>query len=214
MHPEVDQYLEKEKNWKNELTLLREIVQESGLTEEFKWRQPCYTHLGSNIAILGSFKASCVISFFKGVLLRDEANHLQFAGENSQSAKLLRFTSVDEVLNFKSLIISYLKEAVQLEEMGAKVNMESTPIQPIPEELSIIWEQDKSFKKAFELLTPGRQRAYLMFFNAAKQSATKIDRIQKYISRIMDGKGINDCVCGLSKKMPGCDGSHKFLKQP
>ena len=212
MHPDVDQFLEKEKNWKNEMKLLREILLESGLTEEFKWRQPCYTHMGNNIAILGSFKASCVVSFFKGVHLRDEAQILQFAGENSQTAKLLRFTSSSEIEKYKHLIISYLREAVLLEEMGVKAKTDPTPAQPIPDELLTIWQQDKPFKKAFDALTPGRQRAYLMFFNAAKQSATRTDRINKYIPRILDGKGINDCSCGLSKKMPGCDGSHKFLK--
>jgi uncharacterized protein YdeI (YjbR/CyaY-like superfamily) len=112
----------------------------------------------------------------------------------------------------KPTILQYIREAIALEEMGAKVKTAETPAQPLPEELLQVWKADKIFKQAFEALTPGRQRAYLMFFNAAKQSATRIERIGKFRSRILDGKGMNDCICGLSKKMPGCDGSHKLLK--
>lgn len=212
MHPEVDQLIERESKWKPEIIMLREIVLESGLTEDFKWKQACYTHNGQNVIIIGSFKASCVLSFLKGVLLRDESQILEFPGENSQSAKLLRFTSVEDVKRSKPTILQYIREAIALEEMGAKVKTAETPTQPLPEELLQVWKADKIFKQAFEALTPGRQRAYLMFFNAAKQSATRIERIGKYRSRILDGKGMNDCICGLSKKMPGCDGSHKILK--
>jgi uncharacterized protein YdeI (YjbR/CyaY-like superfamily) len=212
MHPEVDQLMEIEKNWKQEMLLLREIVLESRLTEDFKWKQACYTFNGNNVIILGSFKSSCVISFLKGVLLKDESQLLQFPGENSQSAKLLRFTSSEEIIRLKPQILSYIREAIVLEEMGAKVDTSTTPSQPVPDELVNCFEADTNFKEAFESLTTGRQRAYLIFFNAAKQSATKTDRINKYKSRILSGKGINDCVCGLSKKMPGCDGSHKYLQ--
>lgn len=212
MHPEVDQLMERETTWKKEMMLLREIVLESRLSEDFKWKQACYTFNGSNLVILGSFKSSCVVSFLKGVLLKDEAQLLEFAGENSQSAKLLRFTSIEEIIRLKPQILSFIREAIILEEMGAKVDTSTTPSQPVPEELVKCFESDNAFKEAFESLTTGRKRAYLMFFNAAKQSATKTDRINKYKSRILTGKGINDCVCGLSKKMPGCDGSHKYLK--
>ncbi len=214
MHPEVDQLMERETSWKQEMSLLREIILETGLTETYKWKQACYTYNGSNVVILGSFKSSCVISFLKGVLLKDEAQLLQFPGENSQSAKLLRFTSIEEVTRLKPQILSYIREAIELEEMGAKVDTSSTPPQPVPDELNKIFDGDAAFRNAFELLTAGRQRAYLMFFNAAKQSATRTDRILKFRPRILDGKGMNDCICGLSKKMPGCDGSHKALKQP
>jgi uncharacterized protein YdeI (YjbR/CyaY-like superfamily) len=138
---------------------------------------------------------------------------LEFPGENSQSAKLLRFTSIEDIKRLKPTILQYIREAIALEEMGAKVKTGEAPAQPLPEELLQAWKADKPFHQAFEALTPGRQRAYLMFFNAAKQSATRTERIGKYRSRILDGKGMNDCICGLSKKMPGCDGSHKFLKQ-
>jgi uncharacterized protein YdeI (YjbR/CyaY-like superfamily) len=213
MHPEVDQLIEKESNWKQEMMLLREIVNESALTEDYKWKQACYTYHGSNVVIIGSFKSSCVLSFLKGVLLKDEAQLLQFPGENSQSAKLLRFTSKEDIIRLKPQILSYIREAIAFEEIGAKVDTSSTPAQPIPDEMNLIFDNDNSFKNAFESLTAGRQRAYLMFFNAAKQSATRTDRILKFRPRILDGKGMNDCICGLSKKMPGCDGSHKFLKQ-
>ena len=210
MHPSVDQFLEKETRWKEELSALREIVLSTGLTEEYKWKQPCYTHEGSNVLILGSFKASCVISFFKGALLNDKDGLLEFAGEHSQSAKLLRFTSVEEVVRLKHKILGFIKAAIELENMGVKVPKGSAPELLIPDELKEKWKKDNAFEKAFLSLSPGRQRAYLMFFTAAKQPATRMTRIEKYIPRILQGKGINDCVCGLSKKMPGCDGSHRF----
>jgi uncharacterized protein YdeI (YjbR/CyaY-like superfamily) len=213
MHPEVDRFLEKETKWKEELNALREIALHSGLTEELKWKQPCYTYLDNNILILGSFKASCVISFFKGGLLKDTSQILEFAGENSQSAKLIRFTSIKDINRLKPIVLAYIKEAVMLEEMGAKVQKNNSTSIPVPDELENIMSSHIEFKKAFQSLTPGRQRAYLMFFAAAKQSSTRIERIQKYMPRILDGKGINDCICGLSKKMPGCDGSHRQLKK-
>lgn len=213
MHPDVDQFLEKETRWKQELIALREIILETGLTEDYKWRQPCYTQEGVNILILGSFKASCMLSFFKGVLLKDPSQLLEFAGENSQTAKLIRFTSISEIERLKPLILSYIKEAIMLEMMGVKVQKNESANPLVPIELNQTWDSNPEFKHAFQSLTPGRQRAYLMFFTAAKQSATRMDRIQKYIPRILEGKGINDCTCGLSKRMPGCDGSHKFLKK-
>jgi uncharacterized protein YdeI (YjbR/CyaY-like superfamily) len=210
MHSDVDQFLEKQTRWKDELVALRNIMLESGLREEFKWKQPCYTHEGVNIVILGSFKASCVLSFFKGVLLNDQDQALEFAGEHSQSAKLLRFTSLDEILRQKNKILSFINESILLENMGAKITKGFAQEIAVPDELKEAWKKDKTFEKAFHLLTPGRQRAYLMFFSAAKQSETRMSRIKKYIPRIIDGKGINDCTCGLSKKMPACDGSHRF----
>jgi uncharacterized protein YdeI (YjbR/CyaY-like superfamily) len=210
MHPDVDQFLNKQYRWKEELIALREIVLESGLKEDFKWRQPCYTHEGVNILILGSFKASCMLSFFKGVLLTDQDQLLEFAGEHSQSAKLLRFRSVDEINRIKNKIQSFIKESIALETMGAKIPKGKAQEIPVPNELKDAWKQDKAFDKAFHMLTPGRQRAYLMFFTAAKQTETRLGRIQKYMPRIMDGKGINDCTCGLSQKMPACDGSHRM----
>jgi len=210
MHPDVDRFLEKEIRWKDELMALREIILESGLTEDYKWKQPCYTHEGVNILIIGSLKASCMISFFKGVLLADHDQLLEFAGENSQSAKLMRFRSTDEILRMKNKILGFIRESIALETMGAKIPKGSAPEIPVPDELMDLWKKDKTFDRAFHMLTPGRQRAYLMHFTAAKQSETRMSRIQKYMPRIMDGKGINDCTCGLSKKMPACDGSHRM----
>ena len=210
MHPEVDRFLENEIRWKDELIALREIILESGLTEDYKWKQPCYTLEGVNVLIIGSLKASCMLSFFKGVLLADHDQLLEFAGENSQSAKLMRFRSTDEIFRLKNTILGFIRESIALETMGAKVPKGSAPEISVPDELIELWKKDKSFDKAFHMLTPGRQRAYLMHFTAAKQSATRVSRIQKFMPRIMDGKGINDCTCGLSKKMPACDGSHRM----
>jgi uncharacterized protein YdeI (YjbR/CyaY-like superfamily) len=210
MHPEVDRFLENEIRWKDELMALREIILESGLAEDYKWKQPCYTLEGVNVLIIGSLKASCMLSFFKGVLLADHDQLLEFAGENSQSAKLMRFRSTDEIFRLKNKILGFIRESIALETMGAKIPKGSAPEIPVPDELMELWKKDKSFDKAFHMLTPGRQRAYLMHFTAAKQSATRVSRIQKYIPRIMEGKGINDCTCGLSKKMPACDGSHRM----
>jgi uncharacterized protein YdeI (YjbR/CyaY-like superfamily) len=213
MHPDVDQFLEKETRWKQELIALREIMLEAGLNEEYKWKQPCYTYEGVNILIIGSLKSSFILSFFKGVLLKDPSQILEFAGENSQTAKLIRFKSASDIERLKPVLNTYIKEAMLMELMGVKVPKSETAIPLVPVELNQAWDSHPQFKKAFQSLTPGRQRAYLLFFTAAKQSSTRSERIQKYMSRILEGKGINDCTCGLSKRMPGCDGSHKILKK-
>jgi uncharacterized protein YdeI (YjbR/CyaY-like superfamily) len=134
------------------------------------------------------------------------------AGKNTQFASQLRFEHLEDIKKKKSLIKAYVKEAIEIEKKGIKVEVEKAPtIEPSAELLSV-FKKNKAFEKAFNALTPGRQRGYLLFFDGAKQSDTKISRIEKYIPRILDGKGINDCTCGLSKRMPNCDGSHKFLK--
>jgi uncharacterized protein YdeI (YjbR/CyaY-like superfamily) len=211
-NPAIDVFIEKQEKWKDELSLLREIILECGLTEEFKWRGPCYSYQKSNLLIIGGFKEHCVLSYFKGVLLKDEAKLLVKPGENSQSARFLKFKSVNEILELKDLIKAYIFEAIELEKEGAKVEFTESKEFDLPEELLEKFKEFPELKKAFEKLTIGRQRAYIIHFNGTKQSKTKIARIEKYIPRIMIGKGFNDCVCGLSKKMPGCDGSHRELK--
>lgn len=208
---EVDAHLAKEKNWPEELSLLRKILLDCGLTEEWKWRAPCYTFQENNILILHGFKAYCAIGFFKGVLLKDEQGILQKSGANSQSARILSFTSVQEIKEKKTIIQRYVHEAIEIEKAGLKVDFKEKNELELVEELHQKFATDSTFKKAFLALTPGRQRAYNIFFEAAKQPATRITRIEKYTQRILDGKGINDCVCGLSNKMPTCDGSHKKL---
>lgn len=212
MNSLVDDYLKKVKNWKDELTVLRSIVLESGLVEELKWRNPCYTFDGKNIVIIGGFKEFCVLSFFKGILLSDPEKILKQQGENTQSARIIPFTSVSEILLQKHTILAYIYEAVEIERQGLQVEFKKTTESDFPIELENKFKEIPDFKEAFLALTPGRQRAYLLYFKAPVQSKTRDSRIDSSLLRIFYGKGINDCVCGLSKKMPSCDGSHKFLK--
>jgi uncharacterized protein YdeI (YjbR/CyaY-like superfamily) len=210
-NPQVEDFLSKTKRWTEELIQLRRIILSCGLEEDFKWRNPCYTFQGNNIIILGEFKEYCAFSFFKGALLGDPEHLLQKPGENSQSTRLIKFTNVAEILRLEPILNAYIFEALEVEKAGLKVALKSNSELDFAVELLEKMEQDVAFKTAFEALTPGRQRAYNMFFTAAKQSETRLARIGKYEQRILSGKGINDCVCGLSKKMPGCDGSHKYL---
>ncbi len=211
MNPKVDEFLSNAKRWRAEMEQLRRILLDCMLTEELKWRQPCYTLKGKNIAIIGGFKDYCVLSFFKGVLLNDTNNILIKQGENSQSFRVIKFTTTQEIIELEPLLKSYIFEAIQVEKAGLKVDFKSNSEIEIIEELEQIFKTNTSLKTAFEALTPGRQRGYTMFFSAAKQSKTRIARIEKYTERILDGKGLNDCTCGFSKKPPQCDGSHKYL---
>ncbi len=211
MNPQVTEFLAKTKNWPLELTLLREIVLDCNLVEELKWKQPCYVFQKANILMISSFKEYCTISFFKGVLLKDEEQLLQFPGENSQSVKMLKFTDAKQIVQLKPTIKAYIYEAIEVEKQGLSIDKPLSTNLLLPEELISVFKKDKQFKQAFEALTPGRQRAYNIYFTGAKQAATKITRIEQYKQRILNGKGINDCTCGLSKKMPSCDGSHKIL---
>lgn len=210
MNPQVDLYLLNTKKWRTELEQLRSILLECGLVEEFKWKQPCYTMNQKNIAIIGEFKEFCVLSFFKGSLLNDEENILDAPGENTQSGKWIRFTNVSQIIEIKSIIKSYIFEAIEVEKAGLKIEYKSVEAYAIPIELQQKMDSDETFKNAFNNLTPGRQKGYLLHFSQASQTKTRIARIEKYTSRILKGKGITDCVCGLSKRMPNCDGSHKF----
>ncbi|GAA4420510.1 YdeI/OmpD-associated family protein [Bremerella cremea] len=210
MHPQVDEYFVKLKQWHDELQELRSLLLDTELVEEYKWRAPCYTLDGKNVVILASFKEACMISFFKGTLLKDPKGLLQKPGENTQAARVVRFSSVAEVLKQKSSIKKLIQEAIAVEKSGEKV-AKTTEAEPVPEELHAAFQQHPALEKAFEALTPGRQRAYLMHFAAAKQSKTRTARIEACTERILDGKGLHDCTCGLSKRMPGCDGSHKSL---
>ncbi|WP_341227382.1 YdeI/OmpD-associated family protein [uncultured Arcticibacterium sp.] len=211
MNPKVDDYLGRIKNWQAELEKLRALLLECGLTEEYKWRVPCYTYGGANIVLFGNFKESCTLSFFKGVLLNDEKGILELPGENSQSVKMARFTSLQQIVDLEPTLKAYVFEAIEVEKAGIKIEKAKSKKLEFPEELLNKFEEDKAFKEAFEALTPGRQRAYNLHFTGAKQSATRTSRIEKYTDRIMNGIGINDCVCGHSKRMPTCDGSHKYL---
>ncbi len=213
MHPKVDEFLLKAQNWQKEMEALRAIVLDCGLTEELKWRQPCYSFQNKNVLIISAFKEHCVLSFLKGVLLKDEAEILVSPGENSQSGMFAKFTSLKQIAENTNTLKAYIFEAIEVEKAGLKVDLAKSTEFEFPEELIKKLDQDPSFKAAFEGLTTGRQRAYNMFFTAAKQSKTIEARIEKYRDRIMKGKGMNDCVCGHSKRMPNCDGSHKYFEK-
>ena len=212
MNPAADKYFLDAPQWKEELIELRKIVLGTQLTETIKWGVPCYVFVESNIILLGSFKAFCSISFFKGSLMKDPNGILLKPGENSQIARMIKFTQLDQIRELEPVIRAYIVEAIEIEKTGAKPILDKSGELAFPEELLQILDQDAAFKAAFTALTPGRQRGYHLFFTAPKQSATRITRIEKYRQQILNGKGINDCTCGLSKKMPSCDGSHNAIR--
>ncbi len=212
MNPVADKYFLDASQWQEELKQLRKIALGTQLMETIKWGVPCYVFGESNIILLGSFKAFCSISFFKGSLLKDPNGILSKPGENSQSVRMLKFTDLDQIRQLEKVIKAFIFEAIEIEKAGLKPVLEKSVDLEFPEELLQMLDQDAAFKAAFTALTPGRQRGYNLFFTAPKQSVTRIARIEKYRQQILDGKGINDCTCGLSKKMPSCDGSHKALR--
>ncbi len=204
MNPQVDKYLIdgcmrckyggtpqcKVHNWREELEMLRQIVLETGLTEEIKWGAPVYTHKGKNIVSVGALKESANIGFFKGVLLTDKHKILQQQG-NLQSDRIIKFTNVKDIEKVKDVLKEYVLEAIEIEESGKKVEFKKNP-EPIPNELLEAFEQDPAFKKAFYALTAGRQRGYIIHFSQPKQSQTRIGRIEKYKEQIFNGLGLND----------------------
>ena len=211
MNPKVDEFLSKAKKWKDELEKLRMIILDCGLTEELKWHQPCYTFEKSNIVIIGGFNEYCALMFFKGALLNDANGILIQQTENVQSGRQIRFSNVREIVKMKSILKTYIYEAIEIEKAGLKINFINNTELIFPKELQNKLNKNLPFKTAFESLTPGRQRAYNLYFSAPKQSKTRESRIEKYVQQILSGKGLNDCTCGLSKKLPYCDGSHKYL---
>ncbi|WP_417393368.1 DUF1801 domain-containing protein [Gimesia sp.] len=211
MNPDVDEYLSKARQWQEELVTLRAIVLDTPLTEEWKWRAPCYTFQKKNVALIGAFKDNCVLSFFKGALLKDDLDILTKPGENTQAARVVRFTSLQEIIELEPVLKAYIAEAIEVEKAGLKVDTK-IEAEPIPAEFQKKLDESPALQTAFEALTPGRQRGYLMHFSAAKQSKTREARVEKYIPQILDGKGIHDCTCGLSQKLPACDGSHKSIR--
>jgi len=212
MNRELDLYFSNLGLFKPILNNLRDIVLSCGLIEEFKWKAPCYTFKGKNVVMLGNFKDNCVISFFKGSLLQDSEEFLFKPGENSHVFRVIRFKSMDDFIKVEPFLKAYIFEAIEIEKSGAKLPSIDIATMEIPDELTQNFIGNEQLKKAFESLTPGRQRAYILFFSAAKNTQTRFDRIEKFKNQIMDGKGMNDCTCGLSRKMPACDGSHKILR--
>lgn len=192
-NPKVDAFIKSQKAWTAEIKSLRQIALDSGLQEDFKWSLPCYSHDGQNIAIIQNFKNFCALMFFKGHLLKDSKGLLKAPGENSQTARRFEFTSATEISKLKTAIKAYLKEAVKAESLPtAKAEKKAPKKQDIPVEFKTKLAGNKKLKAAFEGLTPGRQRLYLMHFASAKQSATRVSRIEKYIPKILKGLGMND----------------------
>jgi len=193
MNDKVDQFLDKASNWKQEMTLLREIILDNkDLTEDYKWMHPCYTLQGKNVVLIHGFKDYCALLFHKGALLKDPKGILIQQTENVQSARQMRFTGINQIKQQKAIIKDYIKEAVAIQRSGKKVTLKETKEFSIPEELTIKLKEDKDLHNAFYALTPGRQRAYLFYFGQAKQSQTRASRIEKYVPKILDGKGIDD----------------------
>ena len=190
MNPKIDEFLSKTTKWQEEMTKLREIILECGLTEEMKWNKPCYTFQNNNIAIMQPFKEYFALMFFKGILINDVNNILVKPGENSQTQRQIRFTNIEEVVQLESIIKDYINEAV--EKANVEVNVDKKEALEIPVELLQKFDEYPDLKTAFEALTPGRQRAYVIYFSKAKQSKTRESRIEKYMEQILAGKGLHD----------------------
>jgi uncharacterized protein YdeI (YjbR/CyaY-like superfamily) len=189
-NPKVDQFVSRAKTWQAEMQKLRSILAQCGLEEELKWGKPCFMFEGANVAILQPFKEHCSLMFFKGALIKDSHGLLRSQGENTQSALRLEFTSAAQIK--KSVVESYVKGAIAVEKEGLKVDFKAKRELELPAELTKILEKDRKLAKAFEALTPGRKRAYVMHINGAKQSATRSARVEKCAPMILAGKGLND----------------------
>jgi uncharacterized protein YdeI (YjbR/CyaY-like superfamily) len=192
MNPKVEFYFAKDQKWEQEIKRLRKIVLDSELTEELKWGCPCYSLNGKNIVLIHVFKEYCALLFFKGALLTDKKNKLIQQTENVQAARQIRFTQLKQVINEAQHITEMIREAIQIEQSGVKVPLKAKTELEFPEEFMRKLDEMHELKKAFFQLTPGRQRAYNLFFSAPKQSKTKDARIEKCIPLILNGKGLND----------------------
>ena len=192
MNPKVDFYFSKASKWEPEIRQLRLITLGCGLTEELKWGCPCYTYQKSNIVLIHVFKEYCALLFFKGSLLNDPENILIQQTKNVQAARQIRFTNVQEIIRKKKILKTYVYEAIEVEKAGLKVNLKKTREFEMPEEFQIRLNKTPALKKAFSALTPGRQRAYLLYFSAPTQSKTRESRIEKSAPQILKGVGLND----------------------
>jgi uncharacterized protein YdeI (YjbR/CyaY-like superfamily) len=192
MNPKVDFYFDKTQKWQQELEQLRTIVLDCGLTEELKWGVPCYQYENRNIVLIHEFKEYCALLFFKGALLNDANGILVQQTKHVQAARQIRFTNVQEIVRMKKILKAHIYEAIEVEKAGLKVKLKKVSEFPMPEEFKKKLDKNKALKKAFEALTPGRQRGYLLHFSAPKQSKTREARVEKLIPQILDGKGLND----------------------
>jgi uncharacterized protein YdeI (YjbR/CyaY-like superfamily) len=191
MNPKVDGYLRKAKKWQEEMEKLRMIILDCQLTEELKWGKPCYTFQKSNIVIIQGFKEFCALLFCKGALLNDANGILKKPGGNTQAARRIPFTNVREIVEMAPILKAYIYEAIEVEKVGLEVKFKKNP-EPIPEEFQNKLDEIPALKSAFDALTPGRQRAYILYFSAPKQSKTRKSRVEKCMQQILNGKGLND----------------------
>lgn len=192
MNPMVDDYLSKAQKWQEEFKKLRMIILDCELTEELKWGVPCYTFQKKNIVLIHGFKEYCALLFHKGALLQDAHRILIQQTENVQAARQIRFTNVREIVAMETILKAYIHEAIEVEKAGLKVNFKKITEFIIPEELQIKFDEIPALKTAFEALTPGRQRAYILYFSGPKQSKTRESRVEKCKQQILNGKGLND----------------------
>ncbi|MDO3676295.1 YdeI/OmpD-associated family protein [Paenibacillus ehimensis] len=191
-NPKIDPFFSKAKKWKEEFEMLRTIVLDCELIEEFKWMHPCYTFQNKNIVLIHGFKEYCALLFHKGALLKDPHGILIQQTENVQAARQIRFTNVQEIDDMQLILKAYIDEAIEIEKAGLQVNYKKNVEYIIPEELHNKFVEIPDLKTAFEALTPGRQRAYILHFSQPKQSQTRESRIEKYLPHILNGKGLND----------------------
>src|SRR5262245_9491160 len=192
MNPKVDGYLKRAKKWREEFEKLRVIILDCGLTEELKWGHPCYAFQKSNIVLIHGFKEYCALLFFKGALLKDPKGILVQQTQNVQAARQIRFTNVQEIVKMEPILKSYIQQAIEVERAGLNVDYKKTSEFKIPEEFQRKLDEHPALKTAFGALTPGRQRAYILYFSAPKQSKTRESRVDKYMPQILNGKGLDD----------------------
>jgi len=192
MNPKVDWFFNKDTKWQKEYGKLRTIILDRGLVEELKWGCPCYTFENTNIVLIHGFKEYCALLFFKGALLNDSNGILIQQTKNVQSARQIRFTNVREIVKMEKILKAYVYEALEVERAGLKVKLKKTSDFKIPEEFQKRLDKNTTLKKAFDALTPGRQRAYIFYFSEAKQSKTREARVEKYLKQILNGKGLDD----------------------
>lgn len=192
MNPKVDFFFDKSQQWHKEFEKLRAIALSTELIEDLKWGCPCYTFEGKNIFLIHGFKEYCALLFFKGALMKDPDQILIQQSDNVQAARQIRFNDVQQINDLEEIIRAYMFEAVEIEESGAKVKMKKTKEFEMVDEFKNKLDESPELKEAFESLTPGRQRAYLLHFSSAKQSKTREARIEKYIPQILNGQGLND----------------------
>ncbi|PLV34828.1 hypothetical protein BSP4_17390 [Bacillus subtilis subsp. subtilis] len=191
-NPKVDEFVSEAKKWKEEFEKLRTIILDCELTEDFKWMHPCYTYNNKNVVLIHGFKEYCALLFHKGALLQDAHGILIQQTENVQAARQIRFTNVQEINELENILKAYIHEAIEVEKAGLKVEVNKNIELNIPEELQNKFDEIPALKTAFEALTPGRQRAYTLYFSQAKQSKTRESRVEKYVQKILDGKGLKD----------------------